>query len=70
MVEVFKTNIDDAEKATVVQHALKQHLNYSKVTFDLQDCDRVLRIEAEDICNPCIINLLEKLHCECAVLSD
>jgi len=49
MIRVFKTNVLTSEEAEflltdVIIDALPQH----KVTFDIEDCDKILRIEGED----------------------
>jgi len=47
MVEVFKTNVTDAEVASKIVSDLSFHLPESKINFDLTDCDNILRIESE-----------------------
>ena len=70
MVEVFRTDVRDAVKADIVKIALYQYLGYSNVVIDLQDGDRILRIEAGNIQNDNVISVLEKLNCKCEVLPD
>lgn len=44
-IEVFKTNVyAEAEAAKIINFLLKQFPHY-KINFDLDDCDRILRIE-------------------------
>ena len=69
MVEVFKTNVAKAEQATELVSLLQQHFPSGRVTFDLEDCDRVLRIESEKIEPAQIVSLLSKHNCECSILS-
>jgi len=45
MVEIFKTNVPAAEQARILIRQLKQLFPDSRVNFDLDDCDRILRIE-------------------------
>jgi hypothetical protein len=45
MVEVFKTNVYDAEEAQLLCKALRQTFPAYEVNFDLDDCDRILRIK-------------------------
>lgn len=47
-VEIFKTNIDTERDATAVVKKLTRHFPHCRVNFDLEDCDRILRIEAQD----------------------
>ena len=68
MIEVFKTNVRDVSTAKRAEHVLAKSLGYTQVSFDLEDCDRVLRIEASTICNACVIYVMQTLECECEVL--
>ncbi len=45
-IEVFKTDVLDKATAKTLIRSLKQLFPGSKVSFDLDDCDRVLRIES------------------------
>ena len=47
MVEVFKTNINSKRIANKLLKELKRHFPSDKINFDLEDCDRILRIENE-----------------------
>lgn len=69
MIEVFKTNVQNLSTAKTVEQALTTGLGYTKVSFDLEDCDRILRIEATAICTASVIRLLKALECECEVLT-
>lgn len=51
MVEVFKTNISNLAQAKQVIKLLQQQFPLAQITFDLDDCDRILRMENETI-NP------------------
>jgi len=44
MVEVFKTNIERTEEAERIRKLLLDQIPYCKVNFDLDDCDKVLRV--------------------------
>ncbi len=44
MVEVFKTNIQNGEDAQQVERVLLNHLPPMRINFDLDDCDKVLRV--------------------------
>jgi tRNA G26 N,N-dimethylase Trm1 len=57
-VEVFKTNIETKQHADMVINLIKTTLPVDKITFDLEDCDRILRIEANEIELQPIQNLL------------
>ena len=45
MIEVFKTNITDEEVADSIVQLLTWHFPDARINFDLEDCDRILRVE-------------------------
>lgn len=45
-VEVFRTNVASARQAFVVVSLVQAHFAGCRVTLDLDDCDRVLRVQA------------------------
>lgn len=49
MVEVFKTNVDNETHAQMLVHQIERTLGYN-ATFDLDDCDRVLRVQCSEDC--------------------
>jgi hypothetical protein len=69
MIEVFKTNVQHRELAEQLASILRGHLGVYKVNFDLQDCDKILRIEGEQICVKTIIKILTTHGLECEVLT-
>lgn len=58
MVEVFKTNVREAGEADKVIALLLHHFPGSKINFDLQDCDKVLRVEGSGFAAADIIALV------------
>lgn len=58
MVEVFKTNVYDEEESRVLLEKLLIHFPGKKINFDLEDCDKILRVEGNDILPGRIIALL------------
>ena len=67
-VEVFKTNLQDDEQAAVLAGLLHQSFPHSRVDFDLEDCDRILRIEGGGLCPVVISNIIAGAGFECSVL--
>ena len=47
MIEVFKTNITEAQKANQIALKIQTILPGAQINFDLEDCDKILRIENE-----------------------
>lgn len=44
MVEVFKTNIATQKQAVKILKILHNNLALSSASFDLEDCDKILRV--------------------------
>ena len=68
MVEVFKTNVQDRELAEQLASILRDRFAFSKINFDLQDCDKILRVEANQICVETVIEILSTHGLQCEVL--
>ncbi|MBZ0099845.1 MAG: hypothetical protein K8F30_12205 [Taibaiella sp.] len=69
MIEVFKTNVSNPQQADELIGLLHHILPGSTINFDLEDCDRVLRIVGPEIATGKVIELLSVYHYECAILS-
>ena len=68
MVEVFKTNVQEfSESKTIIQHLLA-YFPECKVNFDLEDCDKILRVEHGAVPYTKIITLLHTLGYQCELL--
>ena len=57
-IEVFKTNVKTKKNADLVIDLIKSILPVGKINFDLEDCDKILRVEAKEIQVQPILNLL------------
>lgn len=68
MVEVFKTNVEEEAEARVLRHALKSVFPEHRVSFDLEDCDRVMRVEGPDVDPDHIIALVSRNAYRCVVM--
>ena len=68
VVEVFKTNVWDSGQARYLIVKLLDHFPRHKINFDLQDCDRILRVEGEKICCERIIEVINTNGYQCEVL--
>jgi hypothetical protein len=68
MIEVFKTNVEEAWHAKNVIAVLLQHFPGSKINFDLHDCDRILRVEGENFVAEKVITLVTESGFACDVL--
>ena len=70
MVEVFKTNVQEATEADKLTQKLLEHSSDYSIHFDLEDCDKILRIEAGRVCPESIVSLLNNFGFMCQVLPD
>ncbi len=59
MVEIFKTNVRKKADAIYIINFLKNLFPDYKINFDLEDCDKILRVEAVKIDS---INIVESLN--------
>ena len=66
MIEVFKTNVQEVEQSEMIVGRLLEHFPNSVINFDLEDCDKILRVHSSAISNHKIIELLNAhgFHCE------
>ena len=70
-VEVFKTNVADPERAKWLVDQIERNFTNCKANFDLDDCDRILRVASErKIQSDLLIDLLKNLGCIAEVLPD
>lgn len=69
MVEVFKTNIREVNEAANMLQMLLGYFPGYLINFDLEDCDRILRIEYDHVVSGEIIHLLNSHGYQCEVLA-
>jgi hypothetical protein len=72
MVEVYKTNIRTQAQAQEISHCLGKLFDSYRINFDLEDCDRIMRIRSSygAIDNERICRIVLALGFEARVLSD
>ena len=68
MIEVFKTNVHETEQAKELIFLLQQKFPESKINFDLDDCDKVLRIEGRNFISCNVMNVLKERGFMCNLL--
>jgi hypothetical protein len=68
-VEVFKTNVNEIELSEVLIRQVLNHFPDSRVNFDMEDCDKILRVEAAHIVPEKIIEILNTNGYSCEVLT-
>jgi hypothetical protein len=70
MIEVFKTNVQEADESKLIVGKLLMHFPGNRINFDLSDCDRILRVEGENICSKTIMALMTADGYQCEILLD
>lgn len=70
MIYVFKTSVKTKKAVRQLTPKLNDILSSSKWNFDLEDCDKILRIDSETKISEQIIKLLQENGFECTELSD
>jgi len=68
MIEVFKTNIVYAGQETPILKKLGTLLPHHKINFDLEDCDKILRIEGEHFDLKAVVEVLRENNLVCVRL--
>jgi hypothetical protein len=66
MVEVYKTNVQKKKEATALIKTLSEKFPKCIINFDMEDCDKILRVEGSEMRSDSIIHLLKSngFHCE------
>ena len=68
MVEVFKTNIHDETSANKIIVEMFEALSGFKINFDLDDCDKILRVESDKVIPEDIVKIINCRGFSCEVL--
>ena len=68
MVEVFKTNVQKKTQSKMLLCILSEAFPSFRINFDLSDCDKVLRVEGDNIEAVRIMILVKKHGFACEVL--
>jgi hypothetical protein len=70
MVEVFKTNVQKKTESRRLLSVLSETFPKFKMNFDLSDCDKVLRVEGDDMETVSIMILIKEYGFMCEVLDS
>jgi len=68
MVEVFKTNVQKKAQGKMLLSILSEAFPLFKINFDLSDCDKVLRVEGDNMEASTIMMLVKQHGFNCDVL--
>ena len=67
-IEIFRTTIQNSQAANAVTQCLQDHFPATRITIDLEDCDRVLRMEGPNLICEKIIEILSTAGYACEIL--
>ena len=68
MVQVFKTNVQQPDQAKMIVGMLQEYFPASDINFDLEDCDKILRVKHEEVLSTEVPPLLTKRGFVCEEL--
>ena len=68
MIEVFKTNVQEELHANNILKLLLQQFPHHKINFDLEDCDKILRIEGANLLTETVVMTVEQTGFNCRLL--
>lgn len=68
MIEVFKTNVYEVEESNIIFQKLQKHFPGNKINFDLEDCDKILRVEGNTVFSEKIIEIVKEEGHFCEIL--
>jgi hypothetical protein len=68
VVEVFRTNVQKKAQSKKLLGILSRAFPSFKINFDLADCDRVLRVEGDDLELVRIMKLVKEYGFRCEIL--
>jgi len=72
MIEVFKTNVTKPVHAAAIVSAIRSMRGHYHVNFDLDDCDRIMRVKSErgEVEKELLIKILGRFGFKAAILDD
>jgi hypothetical protein len=68
MVEAFKTNVQKKAQSKMLLCILSEAFPSFKINFDLSDCDKVLRVEGDNMEALRIMILVKEYGFNCEIL--
>lgn len=68
VVEVFKTDVTELALSKKLIELLRDQLPDSQINFDMDDCDKILRVAAASVSSEKVIAILNSNGYSCEVL--
>jgi len=71
MIWVFKTSVKNKKQIKKLSALLDDYISpMGDWSFDLEDCDKILRIDLDNLSKPALINMMNKQGFLCEELPD
>lgn len=70
MIYVFKTSVRTKAQVRKIHECLNKTVSKGKWNFDLEDCDKILRIDSEEDIVVNVTRILKDHHFHCMELED
>lgn len=70
MVEIFKTDVQGLIAADMLVRSLCRRFPSYRINFDLEDCDRILRVEGVQVDNNEFVQAMRDSGYRCTALED
>lgn len=70
MVEVFKTNVENETEAQAVSMVLMHMFPDTRINFDLDDVDKILRIQSDKIYKDFVMKTVNDIGFKCELLPE
>jgi hypothetical protein len=70
IVQVFKTNVNDPSQANMLCELVQTEVTVHRANFDLEDCDKIFRVESTANIDEKIVALLHLHGFMCEELPD
>ena len=70
MVEVFKTNVQTVYESKIVLEILAEKFPKLTINFDLEDCDKILRVDGNNLIVEQIISIIKTKGFYCEILPN
>lgn len=65
MISIYKTNIENNLQINKLSEQLNELIGNSKWNFDLEDCDKILRVDTQNNISKLVIEKLTALGFDC-----
>ncbi|RYJ39710.1 hypothetical protein NU08_1379 [Flavobacterium anhuiense] len=68
IVEIFKTNVQEESDRDYIITVIQNQFPDYKINFDLEDCDKILRVEGVDLQYDNVVDYVNRLGYTCVRL--